>query len=155
MTSDGAAHITSDKTADSPSDVSIIPAPKGRPTKRTPCLVESILADIEAGDSERTAVLANDIAWQTWLTWKQDDPGLLDQCQYARAKGLRQVRREYKSTENPVRAKVCHHFLSVKESSEWSATQKIEHSGSVNVIATLEALFSADAGEEKLDGDTE
>ena len=155
MTSAGAAHITSDKTADSPSDVSIIPAPRGRPTVRTPCLVAAILADIEAGNSERTAVLANDIAWSTWSLWKSEDEELSDQCQHARAKGLREVLVEYRGTIDPVRAKVCHHFLSVKESSEWSATQKIEHSGSVDVIATLSALFAADAGEEKLDGDTE
>lgn len=126
---------------------------RGRPSKRTPELIAKILGDIEAGDSERVAVLANDVPWSTWNGWKAEDPGLSDQCQHARAKGLQQIRAEYRTTDHPVRAKVCHHMLAVKDRDEWAETQKVEHSGNVNVTATLAALFAADAGEVPLDGD--
>lgn len=157
MASGDTDNTTTTASADHTSAAPSPDAPKqtGRPSKRTPELIAKILGDIEAGDSERVAVLANDVPWSTWSLWKSEDATLLDQCQHARAKGLQQIRAEYRITDHPVRAKVCHHMLAVKDRDEWAETHKHELSGTVNVTATLAALFAADAGEEKLDGDAE
>lgn len=108
----------------------------GRKSIRSDELVAKILADIQAGDSERTAVLANDAAWPTWSEWKRDDPQLAYQCECARAKGNRNLRRELLETSDPVRAKVRMHLLGCRDR-ELSARQMIEHSGAVRTIADI------------------
>lgn len=127
----------------------------GRPTVWTAELESLIIADIAAGNSERISAEANGIAYSTFRAHRDDFPVFSAQCQKARAEGIRERAREYRTTDNPVRAKVCHHWLAVKDRDEWAETHKHELSGAVNVTATLAALFAADAGEERLDGDAE
>ena len=120
----------------------IRPVPAGRPTIRTPEIVDAILADIEAGDSETTASWANGVSDDAWGDWKRSDPELSGRCKIARARGNRALREELKRTESKVRAHVCLHLLGCRDP-ELSARSRVEHAGSIAV--TLSELLHKEA----------
>lgn len=111
---------------------------RGRPWMRNPELVAAILADIEAGDSVRTAVLANGISDETWRLWCVADPELLGRSHIAMAKGNQRLRREALQTTDKTVAHVRLHLLGCRDAA-WSARQRVEHSISTETIADLMA----------------
>lgn len=61
--------------------------PAGRPTKLTPVVRKSILADLEAGLFLRVAANRAGASRGTVHRWQQEDPEFRDACARARAEG--------------------------------------------------------------------
>jgi len=123
---------------------------RGRPTVWNAKLEAAIIEDISGGCSERIAAEANGIAYSTFRAHRAESEEFSARCQAARAQGIRARITEYRTTDDPVRAKVCHHWLAVKDRDEWADTQKIEHSGNI----AISDLFAKERKEVALDGDT-
>lgn len=103
-----------------------------------------IFDNINAGDSEYTAVCAEGIPWPTWSTWKHTQPGLLDRLVTARALGNQRLRAELLLEENPVRAKVRLHLLACRDA-EWRAEKRVHISGSIGMAEALATPVVPDA----------
>lgn len=116
-----------------------------RPSKRTPELVEAVLARLKTGVSLRGACAEQGVHWTTWHDWEKADAELRVAREIARDQGMVVIEDRALTTTDPTTARVAMHRLGNLNREDWGTEQTITHQG-MTLAAAVKARRATDGG---------
>lgn len=157
----GGSTPINDDTAKIPVQAEAARHPVGRPSTRTPEVVELILELIFGGNSDRTASEIAEIEYPTFRRWLAEDAEFRSRVNRARAQRKRRlIERMVLGAEgedpawNNARLQTALAILRAHEPETWTDKAKIEHSGNVGIFqAAAATLKDRDKPEDEISGE--